>query len=58
MIGHVAQQTFVVLCNRYIAVVIAVVWLVVFLALWVISGCPEMRAVVVVFFSELAGHEC
>ena len=58
LVGPVVQRTFVVFRNRYVAVVITVVWLVVFLALWVISGCPEMRAVVVVFFSELAGHEC
>ena len=58
MVGPVVRRTFVVFRNRYVAVVIIVVWLVVFFALWVIRGCPKMRAVVVVFFSELAGHEC
>ena len=57
MVGPVVQRTFLVLRDRCVAVVITVVWLVVFLAFRVISGCPEMRAVVVIFFSELAGHE-
>ena len=50
-------EVFAVFRDGRVAVVIAVVWLVVFFILKVVSGSPEMRAVVVIFFSEFAGHE-
>ena len=41
-----------------IAVIIFVVVVVVLFFLQVLGSCPEMCAVIIIFFSKFAGHEC